>query len=235
MKDINVIKEKIEKLLMQTVENGATEAEAHTSLLLARKLMLKYKLNDKDLINSNQTDVFQLELPFNFNKDISWPRQLLSIFVDNCGVFTYVKQFSNHMHYVLFGLEVDVECVKTLFEYAYNIIEINANKNFNDYIELFGKENSEDIKDAYIQGFLSGLEYKYEEQNKSDKKFELLLIPNKKVKEAYDNFTSNFNKVNIINNIKLVNESEMINKGFRDGKSFGTTPLNNGCLKIGEK
>ena len=109
-----------------------------------------------------------------------------------------------------------------------------TNKNYNDFVELFGSEYAinNSIKDCYIQGFLSGLEYKYEEQNKSNKNFALMIIPDKKVKDEFEKFTSNFNKVNITNDIKIKNESEMILKGFNDGKNFGTTPLNNGNLKL---
>ena len=59
-----------------------------------------------------------------------------------------------------------------------------------------------------------------------------MIIPDKKIKEEFDKFTSNFNKVNITNDIKIKNESEMITRGFNDGRKFGTTPLNNGNLKI---
>lgn len=227
------VKDKIEKLLQHTVENGATESEAQNALLLARKLMLKYKIDKKDIYKSSN-DIYQLELQFNFDVQNIWPRQLLSIFIKNCGIFSYVKLNNDKMKYILFGFKVDVECVEVLFNCAYELILKQANKNYNDFVELFGSEYAinNSIKDCYIQGFLSGLEYKYEEQNKSNKNFALMIIPDKKVKDEFEKFTSNFNKVNITNDIKIKNESEMILKGFNDGKNFGTTPLNNGNLKL---
>lgn len=77
---MKAIKDKIEKLLRQTVENGATEAEAQSALLLARKLMLKHKIDEKD-IDMNDNDIYQLELNYDFELDNIWPRQLLSIFI----------------------------------------------------------------------------------------------------------------------------------------------------------
>ena len=225
------VKDKIEKLLRQTVENGATESEAHSALLLARKLMLKYKIDKKDIYESNN-DVYQLELQFDFDVQNIWPRQLLSIFIKNCGIFNYVKLNNDKMKYILFGFKVDVECVEILFNNAYELILKQADYNYHEYVNLFGYDNSASIKDCYIQGFLSGLEYKYEEQNKSNKQFDLMIIPDKKIKEEFDKFTNNFNKVNITNDIKIKNESEMITRGFNDGRKFGTTPLNNGNLKI---
>ena len=59
------IKDKIEKLLRQTIENGATESEAQNALLLARKLMLKYKIDKKDIIK-NENDIFDETLYFLF-------------------------------------------------------------------------------------------------------------------------------------------------------------------------
>lgn len=225
------IKDKIEKLLQHTVENGATESEAQNALLLARKLMLKYKIDKKDIYKSSN-DIYQLELQFNFDVQNIWPRQLLSIFIKNCGIFSYVKLNNDKMKYILFGFKIDVECVEVLFNSAYELILKQAEYNYREYVSLFGYDNSTSIKDCYIQGFLSGLEYKYEEQNKSNKQFDLMIIPDKKIKEEFDKFTSNFNKINITNDIKIKNESEMITRGFNDGRKFGTTPLNNGNLKI---
>lgn len=225
------VKDKIEKLLQHTVENGATESEAQNALLLARKLMLKYKIDKKDIYKSSN-DIYQLELQFNFDVQNIWPRQLLSIFIKNCGIFNYVKLNNDKMKYILFGFKIDVECVEVLFNSAYELILKQAEYNYREYVNLFGYDNSTSIKDCYIQGFLSGLEYKYEEQNKSNKQFDLMIIPDKKIKEEFDKFTSNFNKINITNDIKIKNESEMITRGFNDGRKFGTTPLNNGNLKI---
>lgn len=225
------VKDKIEKLLQHTVENGATESEAQNALLLARKLMLKYKIDKKDIYKSSN-DIYQLELQFNFDVQNIWPRQLLSIFIKNCGIFSYVKLNNDKMKYILFGFKIDVECVEVLFNSAYELILKQAEYNYSEYVSLFGYDNSTSIKDCYIQGFLSGLEYKYEEQNKSNKQFDLMIIPDKKIKEEFDKFTSNFNKINITNDIKIKNESEMITRGFNDGRKFGTTPLNNGNLKI---
>lgn len=227
------IKDKIEKLLRQTVENGATKSEAQNALLLARKLMLKYKIDKKDIVK-NEDDIYQLELNYDFKLDLVWPRQLLSVFIKNCGIFNYVKTNGNNMKYILVGFKVDVDCVEVLFNCAIEYIMKQANENYNEFVELFGNDNNtcDSIKDCYIQGFLFGLEYKYEKQNKSNRNFELMIVPDKKVKDAFEKITSNFNKVNIINDIKIKNESEMISRGFNDGKNFGTTPLNNGNLKI---
>lgn len=227
------VKDKIEKLLKQTVENGATEAEATSSLLLARKLMLKYKIDERDL-SSSKSDACQLELNFDFTLNEVWTRQLLHIFVDNCGIFTYTKNQGNNLRYILFGLKVDVECVEVLFNCAYEFVYKNSLIAYEEYVELFGEceDNGKSLRELYIQGFISGLEYKYHEQNKSDKNFELMIVPDKKIKDAYEDLTRDFQKVNITNDIKFAKESEMIRRGFNDGKMFGTTGLNNGNLKL---
>ena len=94
------VKDKIEKLLRQTVENGATESEAHSALLLARKLMLKYKINEKDVIN-NHNDVYQLELNYDFEIDNAWPRQLLAIFI-KCSVTIFIEPPFRNSYTILF-------------------------------------------------------------------------------------------------------------------------------------
>ena len=122
------VKDKIEKLLQHTVENGATESEAQNALLLARKLMLKYKIDKKDIYKSSN-EIYQLELQFNFDVQNIWPRQLLSIFIKNCGIFNYAKLNNDKMKYILFGFKIDVECVEVLFNSAYELILKQAEYN----------------------------------------------------------------------------------------------------------
>ena len=49
------ILEKINKLLAQTEDRGCTKGEANTAFEMARKLMLKYKIEENEL-NKDKTD-----------------------------------------------------------------------------------------------------------------------------------------------------------------------------------
>ena len=75
---------KIKNLLNRTIENGCTEEEVKASLAIARKLMIKHKLSEKDVNESFEKDIIKLELHYNCN--ISWIFSLLKVFLDNFSI-----------------------------------------------------------------------------------------------------------------------------------------------------
>ena len=77
---MNVV-DKIKNLLLKTVENGCSEQESNTAFILARKLMIKYKLSESDITASDENKIIQEELNFNFDDD--WKYCLLNVFISN--------------------------------------------------------------------------------------------------------------------------------------------------------
>lgn len=224
---MNII-DKIKKLLNQTVENGCTPEEAKTSFALARKLMIKYKLNEKDIKDSNENDIVKLELSYDCNT--SWIYSLIQVFITNFSVMHFMIRRNNELHCVLFGTNIDVDCVKTLIRCAYNYLMTSSEHYFDEYQELFGVAN-EDIKLSYNKGFISGLSDKYADQNKHLNKEEaLMIVPNKKVKEEFNKFTKDFEKENI--EVRDIDNKEFIaiRAGYSAGRKFGTTALSGGTI-----
>ena len=216
------IQEKIKKLLELSVNNGATEHEAQVALLKARKLMIDHKINESELNNSNENDIVKVELNYNFN--ISWMYGLMLVFKNNFGIFSYAIEKSNEKHIVLFGDRINVDCVKILFENCYNYIIAARDKYCNDYIELFGKIEP-NIGLSFISGFINGLSDKYEEQNKSlNKKEALIILPDKKISDEFNEFTKDFKKEEF--NFTM-NDDDMIANihGYKEGHKFGTTGI----------
>ena len=155
--------ERIKKLLNQTVENGCTEEEAKTSFALARKLMIKHKLEEKDIKESFETDIIKMELPYDCN--ISWIYSLLKVFLDNFGAMHFMIKRRDKLHCCLFGTNIDVKCVETLMSCAYNYLLDASEKFIMEYVEIFGVRD-ESIKSSFRVGFIRGLSDKYVEQNK---------------------------------------------------------------------
>ena len=221
--------ERIKKLLNQTVENGCTEEEAKTSFALARKLMIKHKIEEKDVKEPDEEDIVKEELKHDCN--VYWIYSLLKVFLNNFGIMHFMINRDNDLHCVLFGTKVDVDCVKTLMFCAYDYLELTSQKYMNNYIEIFGMKD-ESIKNSFRIGFIKGLEDKYQEQNKRFTNEEaLMVIPNKEVQNKFKEFTKGFEEQEL-EFIELSKKNNMdflaVEAGYNEGRIFGTTPLTEG-------
>lgn len=210
---------KIKNLLNMTVGNGCSENEANAAFELARKLMLKHKLEEKDL--NTTTEIVTCEID-TINYSIPWIHYLFNVIALNFGVLKYTIKISPKVsHIVLFGKIEDVTCVKEICKCAKEYAEQKANKYGIEHRKLFG--TSKGYRSSWLYGFVSGLEDKYTEQNKSSQ-YELMVIVDKQVKSKFVDFTKNFDKkVTKVN----INKSNVIasEAGYHEGKKFGTTPL----------
>lgn len=223
--------ETIKKLLAVTVDRGATKNEAQVALTKARELMLKYKITEDSITdNIDKKDIIN-EVLKDYNFKVNWVYALASVFFNNFPIFHYVIDDRDKRYLALFGKELDVKCVITLFKCAYLFVTKASTNYYNEYKKLFGK--SDNIKESYIYGFINGLADKYEEQNKN-KQFSLLLIPTEDVKNSFNDFCKDFEKQSI--NFNNVNKDDIMaaNAGYIEGKKFGTTPLASGKYLEGD-
>ena len=222
------ILEKINKLLAQTEEHGCTAGEANTAFAMARKLMLKYKI-EKNELNKNKTDkdIEKVEIDMNFT--ISWYNHLISVLSKNFGVlYYYISKGKRHRTCMLYGFKNDINCVKDLFEHMIKFAEYNAAKYANSYREMHG--TAKGIRNAYFVGFINGIEDKYKKQNEENQEWGLILTNQieEVIKPAYNDMINNkneFKKVTYNNTIKYSADDVAKNKGYNDGLNFGSTKL----------
>ena len=218
--------ERIKKLLNQTVENGCTEEEAKTSLALARKLMIKHKLEEKDIIEPIEKDIIKLELHYDCN--VNWIYSLLKVFLDNFGIMHFMVNRQDKLHCCLFGTNIDVRCVETLMSCAFNYILEASEKYLNEYVEIFGVKD-ESVKSSFRVGFIRGLSDKYIEQNKTLNNEEaLMVIADKTIQNEFKEYTKGFTEQTIDyseQEIKTDVDFLAIQAGYNEGRTFGTTAL----------
>lgn len=221
--------DKIKCLLNQTVANGCTEEEAKTAFAMARKLMIKYKISENKIKTNNEDDILKMELHYDCN--VSWIYSLLKVFLDNFSVMHFMINRQDKLHCCLFGIEVDVKCIETLMSCAYNYVLEASEKYLQEYIEIFGVKD-DSIKSSFRIGFIKGLSDKYIEQNKTLNSEEaLMVIPDKKVKDEFEEYTKDFEQ-------QEIEYSETFNRdttdflamqaGYNEGRTFGTTALKGG-------
>lgn len=215
------IVDKIKNLLKHTVENGATESEAKTAFVLARKLMLKYKIEESEMIDSTNKDIVRICLS-DYNINIDWVYLLITTFTDNFGVMKCIIKNGGKRHFILIGRKTDVECVKELIDCAYSFAIDKANEYTSAYKSIY--KSSKGIKNSWLNGFAIGIYDKYEEQNKTDKKYELMTTVDDDVKRKFNEFTED-SKIEEASIKPITYDTTASMMGYKEGKKFGTTPL----------
>lgn len=227
------ILEKINKLLAQTEDRGCTKGEANTAFEMARKLMLKYKIEENEL-NKDKTDkdIEKVEIKMNFT--IKWYNHLISVLAKNFGILYYYNNYGKkNRTCMLYGFKNDINCVKDLFEHMVNFADYNASKYATNYRRDNG--SAKGIKNAYFVGFINGIEDKYEKQNQENQEWGLILTNQVEevIKPQYDKMTSDPNKFKSIkmnNTIRYNPDVIAKNKGYNDGLNFGSTKIEAGIL-----
>lgn len=190
MTKLDKIKERIEKLLNRTVEHGCTKSEAETSFKQARKLMAQYKMSESDInMNDSQNEIVDevIETVKNttINAHITWMRCLCKIIEHNFPVMVYYSKISKRvMNPHFFGTKLDVDFAVSIFKHAIEYAIKNSNIYARKYKNLFG--TAKDVKPSWLMGFVVGLNQKYQEQNASNKMYELMVITPKKVQDAFE-------------------------------------------------
>lgn len=214
---------KIKNLLNKTVENGCTEAEAMSAIVTARKLMLKHKVEEKDLVNKSEKDIVKVCLD-KYNVSIPWLYLLIDVFTSNFGIMKCIRKVGKIQHFILFGFKDDVDCVIELIKCAYEVAEEKADKYAREYRELFG--TAKGVKYAWFEGFVAGIRVNYEEQNKNGE-FALMIKVDKSVENEFNNITKDYElHERVIKTNKDNQEAKY--SGYVEGKKFGKTPLSEG-------
>ena len=80
MKDMNKVKELINKLLAVTSENGATENEVISATLKVQQILAKYDMTMADIGEVNTDEI--IEAGVNTSRDL-WKYSLATVIADN--------------------------------------------------------------------------------------------------------------------------------------------------------
>ena len=185
----------IEKIrnLLELAEDGAHDEESQTALLMAQKLMLKYKISQNQLSDVKPNEIILKSLSF-YKRVYWWEKLLVRVIADNFRVMFYLQ--SNRLPHqsgiqrkvVLMGYEEDVELAYEMFHLAANAMKYYATYHVNVEADKT-KQSQAELRRAYYQGFIDGLDSKFVEQREQMKqkneKFALVIQTPDEVKQAF--------------------------------------------------
>lgn len=166
MSENSKILQKIKNLL-SLAEDGNNDEESQTALLMAQKLMLKYKISQDQLDETHDKKIIIKSLSI-YKRIYWWEKVLVQIIADNFRVLFYIQsnrlphQKSVKRKLVLMGYPEDVELAYEVFHLAAEAMKFYGSK----YIEntTDSNESAASLRKSYYQGFLDGLETKYKKQ-----------------------------------------------------------------------
>ncbi len=212
---------KINKLL--ALQSSTNDNEAQTALLMANKLMMKYKLTFEDLKLYNTEFVEYRTSVFYHTRLNIWVEDLAEIIATNCCcIFYSSKSVGKQSLCVIFkGYKNDIEFCVRLFNYAYEYL-INRLDAFKKECKANNKNISakeiRKITDNYGIGFTKGLNEMFIEQGRREKVenggnwLEVTKVPNVLIKELQN--------IPEWNACTIEHDEKHYNNGLNDGLGF---------------
>lgn len=192
MNETEKIIEKIQNLL-SLAEDGGNDEESQTALLLAQKLMLKYKISQQEIATGDEANIVTRSLSI-YKKLFWWEKLLASVIADNFRVMLYVQ--TNKLPYqstrlrkqVFMGLEEDVILALQMYHFAETALKHHAKQHLE---KMKGNDinTQAEIRKAYYRGFIDGLKGRFEAQREVMKtespQYELLIKIPSEVEAAF--------------------------------------------------
>ena len=160
------------KNLLSLAEDGRDDEESQTALLMAQKLMLKYKISQNELNKQGRQEIIIKSLSV-YKRIYWWEKVLVKIIADNFRVMFYVQsnrfphQKNVQRKLVLMGYPEDVDLAYQMFYLAGDTMKYYASQHFvQSQIDLSSVDRAKQRK-TYYQGFLDGLKDKFDKQKEA--------------------------------------------------------------------
>lgn len=216
--------EKIRKLLNMASDGRGNKNEIQAALLKAQKIMAENGISHTDITMGTNSEIEVMDTSIMGFKSLErWHGALGKIICDNFKCFCYIdrkrKGYRELLKSVNFvGFDEDVGIAKEIFYYAIMMIEYHTEiYTINFKLENADVKNMKSIENSFVQGYLSGLNKKFEEQKEQNKKeWGLVLVKDKKI----DDYVNNLSLKKSDSKIRTNTDMAHYKKGFYEGKKF---------------
>ncbi|UUX34513.1 DUF2786 domain-containing protein [Fundicoccus culcitae] len=191
----NKILDKIKNLL-SLAEDGNNDEESQTALLMAQKLMLKYRISQNEINEHGEQKIVVKSLSV-YKRIYWWEKILVRIIAENFRVMFYIQsnrlphQTSVQRKIVLMGYPEDVELAYEVYHLASKAMRYHASQYIDNHVDkkLKSKSYSNQLRRSYYQGFLDGLDNKFATQRaqmqKDNDQYALIIQTPQDVQEAF--------------------------------------------------
>lgn len=205
----NKMLEKVQALLEKTTENGCTEAEAKSAMLMAQKIMAKCSISEEDVKSGKAKPEEIVFVTLKSKNNNRYRIGLASIIAKNfrCEVFLS----GTNLIYV--GHKADAEVAKQIFEYAFDTVQRIGGALYWERKKV--GQPSAGVFPAYAEGFNYGLKAAFDKQCKAL----MIVVPDDVTAAKNEVIKGSTKKVSASQNIKP-SFADCLAKGFKDGNEF---------------
>ena len=206
MTDMNAITNKIQHLLNKTVENGATEDEAKTALLMAQKLMAKYNIELEQQTGSKD---FKCSLEETKVKPNPRNNSLGNIIANSFAV----KGIIYDGKWAFFGREANAKAAAEALKFIHKTLEAGIRRVCADHGLKSSERGAAFYYNAYALGFIRGLQEAMAAQTKAL----CVVVP----EDVNNKFNEKFPKLNTYRGkgMQYHHDRDAYAQGQRDGRS----------------
>ncbi len=206
----NKILDKITKILKLTENNN--ENEAQNALLLAQRLMMENGITMQDLSGQKQEIEKIIEKGVEVLKRRVWYNvNLAGIIAPNFRCKAFTCSLSNGCHIMFFGKESDVEIARTVYLSALEALKHHAKQ----YAKTV-RYNKTPLKNAYINGYIRGLDAKFKSQIEKST-WGLVAVIDPAVEEKY---RKDYKMVKKGSRALMANNADAHSKGYSQGFQY---------------
>lgn len=219
--------------LLAVAKDNCNDNESQSAFLMAQKLMIKNRITlsmveDSDSI---QEEIQKVQVTA-FKTLFWWERTLAQIISKNFRVKNYTNSIYEEIKgkkkkvkraIFFYGFEEDVSLAKEMFVLAYDALSYYSS----NYIDSFYNQRNakrsiavtNKIKNSYMNGFLIGMEEKFNIQvTQMEQEYGLTLLVPVEVKASFDEFTKE--AVSLKFSIPQPSERTAFNQGYKDGNAI---------------
>jgi len=222
------------KGLLAIAKDERNDEESQSAFILAQKLMIQYEIEKHEVEETellSELDLINEESVTIYKRLYWWERTLAHIISKNFRVKNFLtskyigKQTKRKI--VFYGFGRDLELAKEMYILAYDVILFHSKRFVDEYYKKHWETRSrymtESIKSSYIQGFLSGLSERFNEQiSVLRESYEVMVLIPEEVEEAYKEKSRSFGKP-LDFDMPRVEVFRAYQKGFDDGKEIDFT------------
>lgn len=201
-KNEKIIK-KVQGLLAISRDNKNDE-ESQSAFILAQKLMIKHSLSDIDV---EDYEVVREREKMNYiavtakKRLYWWEKTLARTISKNFRTKNYLYGYGSKYEIRFFGYGSDLELAREMYILAYDAVLQHSKAYINEWYKEHFEEYqgyreryiTESIKSSYLNGFLSGLDSRFEEQVALlQKEYALMVLIPEEVEEEFSNMSADW-------------------------------------------
>lgn len=203
---------------MLALSKSSNDNEAQNAMMMAQRLLIKYKLSIKDIeqYKNEELKVDENRTGIKF-RGSSWKSNLSQIIADNCGCYLFYSTGRTY-EICFYGKEEDVIICNIMLEYAIKCINSNGDNLIKKLKQDKRRKHFKGIKNDYALGFVRGLDLRFKEQIQSNKEWALVLVKDQVVIDKYNEFSSGFQSIQT--NINYDKHLFAFKLGKEDGERF---------------